>query len=63
VQIDKQTIIDLIREHGDADQAGAAHQELPETVDTDEHAGALERFGLTQEALTQHLPGRLGKLL
>jgi len=62
VQIDKQTILDLIREHGNAGQADQAHQQLPDQVDTDQHQGLLEQFGLNAETIKQHLPGGLKNL-
>ncbi len=59
MQFDKQTIIDLIKEHGDASKADQAHQELPDQVDTDQHGGQLEKFGLSADTLMKHLPGGL----
>jgi hypothetical protein len=57
VQIDKQMIIDLLRERGAQDQAGQAEQELPDKVDTDQHAGLLQRFGLDPQELIQKAMG------
>jgi hypothetical protein len=53
VQIDKNTILDLLRERGQQDQADQADQELPEQVDTDRDAGLLQRFGLDPQELLQ----------
>ena len=57
MQIDKQMIIDLLRERGAQDQAGQAEQELPDKVDTDQHAGLLQRFGLDPQELIQQAMG------
>ena len=46
MQIDKSTIMDLLRERGQQDQATQAEQELPDQVDTDRDAGLLQRFGV-----------------
>jgi hypothetical protein len=46
MQIDKNTIIEFLRQRGDNQRADQADQELPDQVDTDQHAGLLERFGL-----------------
>ena len=57
MQIDKQTIIDLLRSRGQDDQATQADAELPEQVDTDEHAGLLERFGISPQELLDRFTG------
>jgi len=46
VQIDKTQILELLRSQGKDDQAGQADSELPQQVDTDQHAGLLQKFGL-----------------
>jgi hypothetical protein len=46
MQLDKNMILDLLRQRGDHQSADQAHQELPDQVDTDQHAGVLDRFGL-----------------
>jgi hypothetical protein len=52
VKIDKQQIVELLRERGDNDKAQQAEQELPQEVDTEEHSDVLQRFGVDpQEAL------------
>ena len=45
MQIDKQQILDLLRSRGDQQQADQADAELPDQVDTDQHADLLSRFG------------------
>jgi hypothetical protein len=58
MEIPKDKILELIREHGDAGKADQASQELPEKVDTDRDAGLLSKFGLDP----QDLLGKLGGL-
>jgi hypothetical protein len=57
VQLDKSMILDLLRERGQQDQASQAEQELPDQVDTDQHAGLLQRFGLDPAELAQRFMG------
>jgi hypothetical protein len=61
MQFDKSTILDLLRQQGKNDQADQADQELPDQVDTDQHAGLLQRFDLDPKELlgpfTGGLPG------
>jgi hypothetical protein len=57
MQIPKQQILDLLREQGKGDQVGQADQELPEQVDTDQHAGVLEKFGLDPAEIVSKLAG------
>ncbi|MDQ1643533.1 MAG: hypothetical protein QOJ90_2884, partial [Actinomycetota bacterium] len=46
MQIDKEQVLELLRSRGDHDKAQQAEQELPDQVDTDQHAGTLQKFGL-----------------
>jgi len=62
MQLDKDQILDLIREHGDSSKVDQARDELPDQVDTDEHGGVLERFGVGQDTLKEKLGG-LGDLI
>jgi hypothetical protein len=58
VQLDKNMILDLLRERGQQDQASQADQELPQQVDTDQHAGLLQKFGLDpQELISKFMSG------
>jgi hypothetical protein len=57
MQIDKSMILDLLRERGQQDQATQAEQELPDQIDTDQHAGMLQRFGLDPQELLQKFTG------
>jgi hypothetical protein len=60
VQIDKSTILGLLRERGQQDQANQAEQELPDQVDTDQDAGLLQRFGVDPQELLQRFTGGEG---
>jgi hypothetical protein len=46
MDIPKDKIIELLRERGNHDQADQAEQELPDTVDHEEHAGLLKKHGI-----------------
>jgi len=71
VNIDKDTILNLLRGNGQDTQADQAQQELPDQVDTDQHAGLLEKFGVNPADLIAKfsggqeggIGGALGKLL
>ena len=61
MQLDKSQILDLLRSQGQDDKAQQADQELPQQVDTDQHAGLLEKLGLSpQELITKLAGGGLG---
>ena len=57
MQLDKNMILDLLRERGQQDQASQADQQLPAQVDTDQHAGLLQQFGLDPQELIQKFTG------
>ena len=57
MEIPKDKIIELIKQHGQADQAGQAEQELPDRVDPDRDSGLLAKFGLKPEDLLSKLGG------
>ena len=57
MQIPKEQILDLLRQQGKDDQVGEADQQLPDQVDTDKHAGLLEKFGLNPADLLSKLSG------
>ena len=59
MQFDKSTILDLLRQQGKNDQADRADQELPDQVDTDQHVGLLQRFGLDPNELLGRFTGGL----
>jgi hypothetical protein len=56
MNIDKQQILDLLRQQGNHEQADQAAGELPDQVDTDRDQGLLEKFGVNLGML-QNLPG------
>lgn len=64
MNIDKQQILSLLTGQGKHDQATQAEAELPDQVDTDEHAGLLEKFGVNPSDLLggsgDGLAGKLG---
>lgn len=57
MQIDKNTVVDMLRERGDDEKAGQAERELPDQVDTDQHADLLERFGVNPQELMGRFTG------
>ncbi len=57
MQIDKETVLNLLREQGQHDKVEQAQQELPDQVDTEEHAGMLERFGINPQDLLSRFTG------
>ena len=56
MQIDKDVILDLLRESGQDDKVEHAERELPDQVEPERDASLLERFGVSP----QDLLGRLG---
>jgi hypothetical protein len=63
VQIDKSQILELLRNQGDNDKAAQAETELPDQVDTEQHAGLLSKLGINPADLLGKLPGGLGDKL
>ena len=57
MQFDKSQILDLLRSQGDQGKAEQADRELPDQVDTDQHAGILEKLGLNPTELITKLAG------
>jgi hypothetical protein len=54
VEIDKQTIVSLLRERGDHEKAEQADKQLPDKVDHEHHGHRLEQFGLNpQEVISK----------
>lgn len=62
MKIDKQQILDLLTSQGDTGKAQQADSELPQQVDTDEHAGLLEKLGINPQDLLGGAGG-IGKKL
>jgi hypothetical protein len=59
MEIPKDKIIEMIKQHGKADQAGQAEQELPDQVDPERDSGLLTKFGLEPKDLLGKLGGGL----
>lgn len=62
MQIDKQQIIELLKQRGQQDQAQQADSELPAQVDTDQHADLLQRLGINPSELLGLFGGSGGGL-
>lgn len=64
MQIDKNQILELLRSQGQHDKADKADGELPDQIDTDQHSGLLDRFGIDPAQLLGGAGGKgLGGLL
>ncbi|HEY3573489.1 MAG TPA: hypothetical protein VGK98_06645 [Arthrobacter sp.] len=63
MQIDKSQILEFLRSQGDNDKAAQADSQLPDQVDTDQHAGLLSQLGINPADLLGKLPGGLGDKL
>ena len=57
MEIPKDKILDMIKEHGKGDQVDQADQELPDQVDPERDSGLLEKFGLKPGDLLSKLGG------
>ena len=57
MQIDKHQVLELLRAKGEQDKAEQAARELPDHMDTDEHADVLSSFGLGPQELVAKLGG------
>ncbi len=53
----KQELVKVLRAAGDNDRADAVDAQLPDEIDTDAHAGALEAAGLDRSTLQAKLAG------
>ena len=60
MQIDKSQVLDLLRSQGKQNEAQQADTELPQQVDTDQHADLLSRFGLSPQDLLSRFAGGSG---
>ena len=72
MNIDKNSILEMLHSYGQHAQADQAQQELPDQVDTDQHSGLLGKFGINPADLIAKftggdagggMGGMLGKLL
>ena len=57
MQLDKDTILSLLRSRGEHEKAAEAEQELPDKVDPSTHAGLLDKFGVNPQELLGGLGG------
>jgi len=57
MQIPKEKILELLRSRGQDDKAAQADGELPDQVDTEQHAGILQKLGLDPGDLVGMLGG------
>ncbi len=63
MNISKDQILQFLKDQGQGDKADQAAGELPDTVDTDQHAGLLSKFGIDPGALLAKFGGgALGNL-
>jgi hypothetical protein len=58
MQIPKDKILEMLQQ-GKGGQVDQAKQELPDQVDTDQHADLLQRFGLNPQELLSKLDGNI----
>ncbi|MCT9624206.1 hypothetical protein HWD94_03575 [Pseudarthrobacter equi] len=63
MQIDKNQILEFLRSQGNNDKASQAESELPDQVDTEQHAGLLSNLGINPAELLGKLPGGIGNHL
>jgi hypothetical protein len=57
MEIDKDTVLSLLRERGQDQEAARAEEELPSKVDTERDAGLLQKFGVDPEELLSRFTG------
>lgn len=62
LQLDKNQIIEFLKERGEHGKAQQADQQLPDKVDTDQHGGLLAQHGVSVEELIGKFGGEPGKL-
>jgi hypothetical protein len=57
MQIDKQQIVELLRERGDNDKAAQAEQQLPEQVDPEKDSDLLSQVGVEPQEILAKAKG------
>jgi hypothetical protein len=62
MQIPKEQILEFLRSRGQEDKAQQADGELPDQVDTEQHADILQRLGIDPGDLAGSLGGIGNKL-
>jgi hypothetical protein len=60
MEIDRQEIVDQLRGRGEDDVADRAERDLPEEVDTEEHADLLHGLGINPMDLIGGIGGTFG---
>jgi hypothetical protein len=60
MEITKQEILELLRSRGEHDTADRAEAELPDEVDTDQHAAQLDQLGINPADLLGGIGGTFG---
>lgn len=60
MQIDKQQIIEMLKNRGEHDKATQAQSELPDKVDHEQDSGQLSKFGINPTDLMGGGAGKLG---
>jgi hypothetical protein len=63
MEIPKDKIIELLRDRGENDKVEQADRELPDQVDTEQHADLLSKIGVDPQELAGKLPGGIGDKL
>ena len=63
MELGRDKILELLRERGDQEKAQQADQELPPTVDTEQHGDLLSKYGIDVGDLAGKLPGGIGDKL
>lgn len=57
MNIDKDSILQMLRGNGHHAEADQAQQELPDQVDTEQHSGLLAKFGINPADLISRFTG------
>ncbi len=57
MRLDKQELVKILRAEGDNERADRVAEQLPDDIDTDTHADALEAAGLDRSTLQAKLAG------
>jgi hypothetical protein len=57
MKLDKQELVRVLRTEGDNDTADKVESQLPDEIDTDEHADQLDAVGLDRTQLMNKLAG------
>ncbi len=57
MEINRDRIVELLREEGEGERAARAERELPEVVDIERDAGLLEGLGLDPKEVLQKISG------